>query len=383
MATQRLGQAVVIGAVMIFGLTYGLSAPLISLRLHTEGYDEWFIGLNAAMHAVGVFAVAPFLPALCQRSTPGALITRSLFAILVLLCLFPFVPLLGWFALRFLLGVFSEIILVVTETWLNHTTVEQARAKTLAWYTASLSLGYAIGPLLLLIAPGDIPFYLGGGLALLSAVVLWTSAPPSPPLAEEKVSGILRYIWMAPLAMAATALNAALEAAGLNLLVVYAMQMGWSEQAATELLAVLMVGAIVLQLPVGWLADKYDRHKLLLACAALSTIGALLWPLALNVPLLAWLLMFFWGGVFVAIYTLIITQVGSRWTGSHLAGVYAAMSIMWGVGALIGPSLGGIAMSAFTHGLPYLAALLCGLFFLWALWIDRRGNGGDAPHRAA
>lgn len=69
MTTQRLGQAVVIGAVMIFGLTYGLSAPLISLRLHTEGYDEWFIGLNAAMHAVGVFAVAPFLPALCQRYT--------------------------------------------------------------------------------------------------------------------------------------------------------------------------------------------------------------------------------------------------------------------------------------------------------------------------
>jgi len=181
---------------------------------------------------------------------------------------------------------------------------------------------------------------------------------------------------MAPLAMAATALNAALEAAGLNLLVVYAMQMGWSEQAATELLAALMVGAIVLQLPVGWLADKYDRHKLLLGCAALSTVGALLWPLALNVPFLAWLLMFFWGGVFVAIYTLIITQVGSRFTGVHLAGVYAAMSIMWGVGALIGPSLGGIAMSAFTHGLPYLAALLCGLFFLWALWVHKTENGG-------
>ena len=37
----------------------------------------------------------------------------------------------------------------------------------------------------------------------------------------------------------------ALEAAGLNLLVVYAMQMGWSEQAATELLAVLMVGGLL------------------------------------------------------------------------------------------------------------------------------------------
>ena len=58
------GKAGVITAVMVFGLTYGLTAPLVSLRLSAAGYSEGWIGLNAAMHAVGVFAIAPLLPPL-------------------------------------------------------------------------------------------------------------------------------------------------------------------------------------------------------------------------------------------------------------------------------------------------------------------------------
>lgn len=61
-------------AVMIFGLTYGLSAPLIAIRLVNEGYSEIFVGINAAMHAVGVFIIAPFLPSLCRRINTKSLI---------------------------------------------------------------------------------------------------------------------------------------------------------------------------------------------------------------------------------------------------------------------------------------------------------------------
>lgn len=45
--------------VMIFGLSYGLSAPVIALKLTTEGFSELYVGINAAMHAIGVtlFAV--------------------------------------------------------------------------------------------------------------------------------------------------------------------------------------------------------------------------------------------------------------------------------------------------------------------------------------
>lgn len=106
-------------AVMIFGLTYGLSAPLIAIRLVNEGYSEIFVGINAAMHAVGVFIVALFLPVLCRRFHAKTLIIFSLFISCLVLCLFPLTSFATWFVLRLMLGAMSEIMLVVTETWLN------------------------------------------------------------------------------------------------------------------------------------------------------------------------------------------------------------------------------------------------------------------------
>jgi len=41
------------------------------------------------------------------------------------------------------------------------------------------------------------------------------------------------------------------------------------------------------------------------------------------------------------------------------------MGLTWGVGALLGPALAGIAMNLFTHGLPLFAAAACLLFALF------------------
>lgn len=126
MHTKWNPSVLIILTVMIFGLSYGLSAPLIAIRLSAAGHSELYVGINAAMQALGVFAVAPFLPLLCRHLSPKKLLAFSLVAMVVLLALFPFAPIESWFALRLGLGVFSEIIMVVSETWLNRTTVEQA-----------------------------------------------------------------------------------------------------------------------------------------------------------------------------------------------------------------------------------------------------------------
>ncbi len=43
------------------------------------------------------------------------------------------------------------------------------------------------------------------------------------------------------------------------------------------------------------------------------------------------------------------------------------MGVMWGAGALLGPSLAGLALDATTHGLPIFVALACGGFTLFLL----------------
>jgi hypothetical protein len=62
-----LSTASVIAAATTFGLSYSLSAPLIAMSLRARGYPSGFIGLNAAMHALGVLMIAPFMPALAAR----------------------------------------------------------------------------------------------------------------------------------------------------------------------------------------------------------------------------------------------------------------------------------------------------------------------------
>lgn len=48
-------------------------------------------------------------------------------------------------------------------------------------------------------------------------------------------------------------------------------------------------------------------------------------------------MLFLWGGIFVGIFTLMMTLVGSRFDGADLVGIYAVMGLVGGVGALLGP----------------------------------------------
>lgn len=147
--------------------------------------------------------------------------------------------------------------------------------------------------------------------------------------------------------------------------------MGWTEQGGLQLVTTLMIGAIILQLPIGYLVDKLDRIRMAFVLATLATLGAFVWPCTLGLHWLAFAFIFVWSGLFVGIYTVMLTIVGSRFSGTDLVGIYSVMSIAWGGGALLGPTLAGSAMSLSpTLGLPF--AIGCGLF---ALSLLRRHGG--------
>lgn len=127
-----------------------------------------------------------------------------------------------------------------------------------------------------------------------------------------------------------------------------------------------MFGAILLQLPIGWLGDRTERRRLAVALGFVAVGGALLWPMVINHPWIAYPVLFVWGGVFVGIYTLMMAIVCSRFAGAELVGIYALMGLVWGAGALLGPALAGLAMELSAHGLPIFAALACLAFSVFA-----------------
>ena len=368
-SSQRLFSAVaVVAAASIFGLTYGLSAPLIAVELAERGAGEFLIGLNAAMHALGVLAIAPILPRLAVRFGTRRLIFAALALSALALVAFPFAPGIAlWFPLRFLLGVAAEILFVLTETWTNDLSDDRVRGRMMAAYTASLSLGFAGGPAILsLIGTNAGAYWTGAAIAALAMLPLASRRIVAPARMHAASSQPLHYLRLAPIAIGTTLLNAAVETAGLSFIALYASGMGWSEEQALRLVSTLMIGAIVLQLPIGWLADRMDRRRLTATLAVVSAAGALVWPWMLGNTALAFALVFVWGGVFVGIYTVMLSLVGSRFGGADLVGIYAVMGLAWGAGALVGPAFAGLAMQmSSAYGLPYAIAIGCALFALF------------------
>jgi MFS family permease len=361
----------VIATASIFGLTYSLTAPLIALQLAQRGYGGFYIGLNAAMHAVGVLAIAPVLPKLAGRFGARSLIVAALLLTTALLILFPLVPAVWiWFPLRLGFGIGAEILFVMSETWTNELSNDRVRGRTMAIYTASLSLGMVGGPALLsVLGVRPLAYWVGAaisGIAIVFVVGPWVTRPPK---VEHPRANPLQYFKMAPIAIATTILNAAIETAGLSFIALYAAGMGWSEEGAMRLISTLMLGAIVLQLPIGWLADRMQPRKLALGLAVLSAASALVWPWMLATHWLAFTVIFIWGGLFVGIYTVMLTMVGSKYSGSDLVGIYAVMGLAWGGGALIGPSFAGLAMGVSSYyGLPIFVAIACALFSVYMLF---------------
>ena len=134
------------------------------------------------------------------------------------------------------------------------------------------------------------------------------------------------------------------ETALITLMPIWGVRSGLSERMAAGTLTAVYFGSIVFQVLTGWLSDRLSRQTVLRLCGAagLAGAGALL---AFGLPLpLFFSLLFLWGGMASGIYPVALSMAGDRFRGGELVSVNAAMIIAYGLGAIVGPPLGGLAM---------------------------------------
>ena len=132
-----------------------------------------------------------------------------------------------------------------------------------------------------------------------------------------------------------------------------------------------------MQVPIGYLADRFDRRHVLAGCAAVGVIGPTLLPLAAGQPWVLYPILFIYGGVVVGMYTVGLALLGQRFTGADLAAANAAFVVMYSLGALVGPIAGGTAMDINDpNGLTISLAAIAGFGLVLTLW--RRRTAGPA-----
>jgi MFS family permease len=230
-------------------------------------------------------------------------------------------------------------------------------------YGTVFSTGTVAGPVLLEITGtrGPEPFLIGAlclALTLLPLIFLRQAAESSaaritPPPQPLRV--VLSCVPAAPVVMLAAAVAGLVESADLSLLPLFGLRAGMSERSALLLVTVFLAGNMVLQLPIGVLADRYGRRRLLGICALASGIGPLLLPRALESPALLWPLLFVWGGTLYAFYSQGIALLGEEFGNDSLASANTLFVMIYCIGGVLGPCIGGIALDVWPRmGLPLL-----------------------------
>lgn len=373
-----LSIAAVVASTIGVGISYGIGYPITALTFEQWGAPTWLNGLVGSAPALAILLCLPFFPRLVGYL--GTIRAMALGCVLVgsgflLMPLFPSPE--AWLILRFIMGAGIALPWLVGETWINTVADDRIRGRMLALYAIALFSGFAAGPFILdqVGIVGWTPFVIGAAGILLAVVPIIAAAALAPSMPEHPDTGVFGAFLLAPVAMVAGVVGGLLELGHFALLPIYALQNGATEDQALRLLTLFMVGGIALQLVVGWLADRASARVVLIGGAFLFAAIATTLPLTAD-PVWRTAAVFVMGGLGIGFYTLGLTFIGQKVPVHDLAVANAAFLITYQVGAMVGPSIGGVAMGLWQpHGfvVAMVAAALLGALAM-AL-VGRRRHG--------
>jgi MFS family permease len=362
-----------IASISVVGIAIGLGMPLLSIIMESRGISATMIGLNTAVAGLASIAGAPLATPLAVRFG----VVWTLVAMIVIgACAFTgfyfATDFWMWFPLRVILHLALTVLFILSEFWISTSAPPQRRGFVLGIYATVLSLGFAIGPLLFSImgSTGFLPFGTVFVLVMIAVVPVLAAWRESPTIVvEEGARNFIRYIWLVPTATAAVLVFGAVETGGFALFPVYGSRSGYSESDAALLLTMIGLGNVFMQIPMGMISDKVgDRRILLLFCSIFGLLGMLLLPfVSHNWHLMAGLL-FLWGGMVAALYTIGLAHLGARLSGHELANANAAFVLCYGLGMVLGPQAIGISMDLFGNdGFAWALALFFVFYIVLAV----------------
>lgn len=370
---DRLTLPIVLLTVLSVTIGYGVSFPLLAIRLEAMEVSAGLIGLNAAMPAIGWLILTPMLPLLHRKFSSKTLMLSFLLVALLGLVGFASVQSFAWWlGFRLAFGGGLGMFFRVVEYWLNTATHKHNRGRVIGFYSVSFLSGIAIGslsqPSLATIGFSEfkvvgISIVLGGLLLISARLKSELSQNTSAPF------GILRSAMVAaPLAMVGVVVYGLIEDVPAYLLSVYTLQLGLGEDIAAYTLTAFAVGNLILAIPLGILSDRIGRFSVLVTCGFVGLVGVIVVPLSTDSTTIYLALLAIWGGFVGGLYNVSLASIGDQFSEEKLIAANAAFGTIYAAAAMIGPLINGTAMQiGKPNGLMLSCAVIFGGFLVFAV----------------
>lgn len=367
-----------------WAMSFSVAATLAPRWMHDAGCSASSVGLNAACYYLGVALASPLVPPLLRNGGRWCVVVGMLLDALTT-ALFPFGEgVVYWHLLRFVGGVGTAMSLIPMETLVNHNALPQRRARDFSVYAVCVALGIALGPVVgqpLYPQAPRLTFALGGAVTLAATLLAFFL----PYHDEEGQAEQGAFDWRSGLFGFGTAwAQGFLEGGTITFLSLYLLSKGHDTPAVSGLLGALFAGVVVAQLPVGWLADRLGRQRVLLACHAVLLVGMAIVP-SLTAVAPTGLLLFVLGAACGALYPLGLALLGERVGASGLARANAWYLVSNCAGSLSGPLAVGLAIDAFGLSAQFVldALAIAAVLLAGALTARRRSAARKDERRRA
>ena len=356
--------ALLLGIALIM-LGNGLQNTLLGVRATLEGFGTGVTGLVMTAYFVGFVAGSTIVPRLLANvghiRVFAALASLASSAVLVHTV---FVTPLTWGLVRIVTGFCFAGLYVVAESWINEAATNKTRGQLLSVYMIMVLGGTGSGQLLMNLSDprGFELFVLVSVLISVALIPITLSVGRAPPFEAPESIGVRALFRASPLGVAGAFLIGIAHAALYTMGPVYGTEIGLTVERVSLFIAAALFGGLVLQWPIGWLSDRFDRRRVIVAVAwvatgasfAAGTGGVGSYPLLIVSTALL-------GGMSMPLYSLCGAHTNDHLTPRQIVAASATLVLVGGFGLMMGPSLAAALMQLTgPAGIFWLLALVHG-----------------------
>lgn len=298
--TQWAALAGVTAALAMFGAAQGLSYPLFTLLMQRQGMSPALIGLSAAMMPVGLILSASFVPAAVRLfGARNLAVGSSLIGALCFLGIGYLQDWVAWFVIRFFVGLVINPLYVLGEVWALSLAPPSRRGRVMGVFNALMGAGYAAGPLILITvgASGWPPFIAAIAGFAFCALILRAVSSKLTGFEDDgqPASDLFGFARLAPALLLAVLVSAAVQQSTYALIPVFGAGYALPEAKLAALVTALSAGNILLQIPLGLMAERFGGRAMIVFCALATAACALSLPVLITTPLV-WPVLVVMGG---------------------------------------------------------------------------------------
>lgn len=327
----------------------GLQSTLISVRANIEDFPTALIGVLMSAYFAGFVAGCRINPAFIKSvGHIRTFVALASIASASALAHALFVDVLFWAILRAITGFCFAGLFMVIESWINERATNATRGRILSVYRIIDLLGLTLGNALLAVAdPAGFQLFavISILISLALAPVALTRSPAPKPVQTARLD-IPRLFAVSPAAAIAAPMGALANAAFWAMGPVYVQRLGHEPEVIAAFMGAAIVGAALLQWPLGWLSDRIDRRKVIVASSlagalsafALAQVGALS---------TTWLLTFGFlvGAFIIPMFGLAAAHANDHADPDNAVATNGGLLLLHGCGSVAGATIGGVVIS--------------------------------------